>query len=697
MSETPKNMWLVIVAKLFRWIFLIVGSVATFTAGEFLIRRFTEHTGVADKGPYITVNLIAIAFCLWLLSPILRRLFPTFFRLTKTFCHWLFTWRTLRRTLVTLAVLTTLIAIFYTEEDWRGKRDWENCKRQLEAQGVVLDWSKFLPPSVPDDQNFFTASTNILLRFKETPGDDGFYSEEKKSLQLQWLKLYPLETNGVYLFPVFNNSKGKPLVIAKIVFLPSAVSIPASDTNIYHLALNDPALSEKLRNIISARIGQTADGAAGFEFSQFQLTNVEPVTVIISGDSPLSIPDIEKLIPSEDYKRFARLQIVGMTDPNSFKVRLTDVHITAAADYLKWSDQFVPAFNDLREALKRPYAILPGDYSRPYQIPVPNFVVMRALAQTLAQRAQCYFLLGEPDKALHELMLIHDACRILEKPPTGQPETLVEAMIDVAIHGLYVRIIQEGFQRHEWREPQLEALQAQLAQVNLPPVVEHALAWEMAATAGTLETISTTELKQLFQVRETISTGPRKTNVRESLVKTLKFTMVPRGWIYQNMVSSAKLVYQETAGFDSPENTILPEKFKDISRELDAIPLHDKFIAAVTVPNITKAWQTTAYDQAMVNEAQIVCALERYHLAHGEYPETLDRLVPQFIEAIPQDVIGGQPLHYRRTNDGKFLLYSVGWNETDDGGQSSQQNTVSRQNGAIDYAIGDWVWPVTAN
>jgi hypothetical protein len=51
------------------------------------------------------------------------------------------------------------------------------------------------------------------------------------------------------------------------------------------------------------------------------------------------------------------------------------------------------------------------------------------------------------------------------------------------------------------------------------------------------------------------------------------------------------------------------------------------------------------------------------------------------VEKLPHDVIGGQPLKYRRTNDGKFLLYSIGWNECDDGGKSS----TDREND-------DWVW-----
>jgi hypothetical protein len=112
-------------------------------------------------------------------------------------------------------------------------------------------------------------------------------------------------------------------------------------------------------------------------------------------------------------------------------------------------------------------------------------------------------------------------------------------------------------------------------------------------------------------------------------------------------------------------------------------------VAAITIPNFTKAEQATAHNQTLVNEAQIVCALERYRLAHGEFPGTLDALVPQFIEKLPHDLIGGQPLIYRRTNDGKFLLYSIGWNETDDGGQDVSSKTP---NGGIDFTKGDWVW-----
>ena len=87
--------------------------------------------------------------------------------------------------------------------------------------------------------------------------------------------------------------------------------------------------------------------------------------------------------------------------------------------------------------------------------------------------------------------------------------------------------------------------------------------------------------------------------------------------------------------------------------------------------------------------ARVACALERYRLAQGEYPETLDVLSPKFIETVPHDVIGGQPLKYHRTDNGQFALYSIGWNGTDDGGKVF---VLEYSNNYVDYDKGDWVW-----
>ncbi len=113
-------------------------------------------------------------------------------------------------------------------------------------------------------------------------------------------------------------------------------------------------------------------------------------------------------------------------------------NIAGAKEYLAWSDQFEPDFNLIREALKRPYARMDGNYAVAYEIPMPNFMSSRVLAQVLAQRTKCQLLLERPEKALQELTLLNDSRKWLEAAPIGKPMTLIAAMINVAIGGLYV-------------------------------------------------------------------------------------------------------------------------------------------------------------------------------------------------------------------------------------------------------------------
>jgi hypothetical protein len=445
-------------------------------------------------------------------------------------------WRTM---IIVLGGFVFLVAFFYAEEDLRGWLAWENCKHELGAKGEVLDWDAYIPPPVPDDQNFF-----------KVPKMTEWFVRNKQSYT----------------------------------------------------------------NELTAR-----------------LSNAETTA--------------------------------------------TNLNETASAKYLAWSDQFEPDFDLIREASKRPYARMDGDYSKPFEIPIPNFVTVRIVAQTLAQRAKCDLLLGQPDKALQELTLLHDFRHLLEAAPSGKAMTLVAAMINVAVTGLYVDTIAVGLQSRAWQEPQLAALQKQLADINLSPFVFDALREE---PAGVCRSAQILPIMKLFNFNSD----------HEKWGAKVIDWLWPRGFVYQNMVNVAVLQQKPLEGFDLAHDTIAPRKFEEANREVEKFDKSVrifrpyKFLATFAIPNYSKAEQTTAHNQTLVNEVQIVCALERYHLATGQYPETLDALAPQFIETIPHDIIGGDSLIYRPTIGGKFLLYSVGWNETDDGGKD----------GGTDFTKADWVW-----
>lgn len=62
-------------------------------------------------------------------------------------------------------------------------------------------------------------------------------------------------------------------------------------------------------------------------------------------------------------------------------------------------------------------------------------------------------------------------------------------------------------------------------------------------------------------------------------------------------------------------------------------------------------------------------ALERYRGRHGSYPERLQQLVPELLQQPPIDFMDGKPLRYQLTEDGHFVLYSVGLDCVDNGGE----------------------------
>jgi hypothetical protein len=67
--------------------------------------------------------------------------------------------------------------------------------------------------------------------------------------------------------------------------------------------------------------------------------------------------------------------------------------------------------------------------------------------------------------------------------------------------------------------------------------------------------------------------------------------------------------------------------------------------------------------------AQAAFALAVWHAHRGGYPSTLADLVPDCLPQVPIDVFSGKPLTYSARGAG-YLLYSVGINGLDDGGES---------------------------
>ncbi|MGA2801055.1 MAG: hypothetical protein ABSE97_01575 [Verrucomicrobiota bacterium] len=94
-------------------------------------------------------------------------------------------------------------------------------------------------------------------------------------------------------------------------------------------------------------------------------------------------------------------------------------------------------------------------------------------------------------------------------------------------------------------------------------------------------------------------------------------------------------------------------------------------------------------------------ALERYRRKYGSYPKTLTDLAPELLKTPLVDFMDGQPLRYRLTDDGHFILYSVGRDCVDDGGKmpsrERQRLPDFRSGSSGAPPKGDIVWPRPAS
>jgi hypothetical protein len=105
-------------------------------------------------------------------------------------------------------------------------------------------------------------------------------------------------------------------------------------------------------------------------------------------------------------------------------------------------------------------------------------------------------------------------------------------------------------------------------------------------------------------------------------------------------------------------------------------------------------------EQTEAQMAAAAIALKRFHLAHNSYPATLEELAPIFLRHLPIDYMDGKNLRYRLNADGTYVLYSVGSDGIDNGGDAVPPPGIVEFTGSLGHGGlkegRDWVWPRAA-
>ncbi|MDB6025800.1 MAG: hypothetical protein JWM68_2023 [Verrucomicrobiales bacterium] len=312
------------------------------------------------------------------------------------------------------------------------------------------------------------------------------------------------------------------------------------------------------------------------------------------------------------------------------------------------------------EACQRPKSRVLTDFKNPISRDMPNFVTMRSTAQAMSTLAKAHLAAGHPEEAMRYLAGIH---RLRQTLASGQ--TLVESMINVALGGVYIEVVRDGFEQKSWSDEQLRTLQKKLLELNCVPGLPNSL---RAEVAGMIRTIDTMPASAIFNW-SSYGKGTKWAQFERSITSMWQ-SLIFSSAREKNLLSYTRLMMGNLDSMDAKADRIYPKKCAAFMIRINSLDFsaRENLLASIAIPNFTKATETTAKNQTLLNEAALVCALELFRRAQGHYPETLQELSPGYIAVLPHDIITGEPLRYQRTSPDAFKLYAVGWDGIDDGG-----------------------------
>lgn len=365
-------------------------------------------------------------------------------------------------------------------------------------------------------------------------------------------------------------------------------------------------------------------------------------------------------------------------------------------DVLLALSKFDPAIAQLREASVRPHSRFPIAYEEHAYALIPHLARLKQASQLLQLRASACLAAGQIESAADDIVLNLRVANSLRDEPLLISHLVRIAMVTVAIYPMW-----QGLDEQKWDDSQLKAFQEELRKFDFLASQQLTMRGERAFAKMVTDMVMTNR-SELAGITVGISSeldltdwSSIKDYSRDKLRAAPAYLM-PDGWIYQNQITIARM-------FELVLNAVDPEMRRVFKSEIATIEKTEmklgqgftpyKMLAAMLFPAVVKSTIKAAFQQTAIDQALLACALERYRLAHGSFPATLAELSPKFIEQIPHDIMNGEPLKYRRTADGKFILYSIGWNEKDDGGLLALSSTGRGHR----PEEGDWVWQYSTN
>jgi hypothetical protein len=375
--------------------------------------------------------------------------------------------------------------------------------------------------------------------------------------------------------------------------------------------------------------------------------------------------------------------------------------------------EFIATIKAQPEITERMAAVLEGggvaynlDYSQGFNTRLPHLAPLKRASLWLAGAAAAELHEGDTNGAWQALMTQAELGREYKSEPF-----IICQLVRIAIAQIGIGMTWEALQYRGWSEEQLAALQTNWESFNLMDQWELTLGMERAE-----DEIGFKEMRRSFNEYSAASSlynnfddrvNQALINPREGipgiLGEPLHYLMW-RWWgsyheeLYGMQASQAAM---ETLRRARTNDAFIPALSAYYETATNILQKNHpgwerQFIFANRVVDIIgRSMLKGAVAETERRMAVTAIALERYRLRHGRYPAAQADLTPDILRKVPIDFMDGKPLRYRRRDDGTFLLYSVGEDGKDSGGDGSPSPTDTQSNKQW-YRMQDIIWPAPA-
>ncbi len=490
------------------------------------------------------------------------------------------------------------------------------------------------------------------------------------------------------------------LALAFVVSLVSLRLQPESQLETYRKVLRAQGEKLELREVLPPPVAPESNSVSAVEEAFRRFSS--------SGEK---IPDAMKMVAPGKA-------LVGWQQP--------DVRGYASSDFTNsWKDftAEVAASHStielLQQVLERPQLCFQLDYKQGVKLLLPHLMPMKRATQKLMATAVCDLHNGDPGAAATNILT---ALALVRR--NAAEGVLISHLVRIAMTGITVLPTWELLQATNVTDAQLTAVQTGWEQMNFFKDAEYAFTMERVWMTETIRKSRASHegFQETFGLMSSMGSAgsssggwswpPDWEEITARPRQAIGETMWRSSWSYADelySLHSQQIILETLRTMQTNRSQFYKADSDAMTAQLTTLGVNHAqgtVFRMMKIPDLGDVFGDWGFSKTILKLLRVetarrvvvtAIALKRFQLQHGKLPDALGELTPEFLPTVPIDPFDGKPLKYQPDPDGTYLLYSVGPDGKDDGGDPTNPTASSGSNDywQSDYAR-DWVWPQQA-